>query len=212
VKAIGEKTTIVLAGAFNPAILTPPWVATHGLGYASDREFAIEMLAPVGGTGVPRFNFDGLSYSAAYNVVTAYVPLVEPARCSQAVDVFAKILEQLPHTPVAGLGFNFAFQVDGPSAEFRALATPCVPMEESFGEGSTVAARKWGNIVKWEDALVSVECDLAGDQATVSFNFHHSTASAQAAVAVLRTDGVYEKHMARAVAAASALTGQQLET
>lgn len=210
-KAIGDKTTVVLAGAFNPAILQPKWVAVHGLGQPENQDFQVEMLAPIGGAGPARFSFDGFSYSAAFKAVTLYLDGAALAQCQRSVLAAAKILSQLPHTPVAGLGFNFGFLVEEPSQSLLHLLTTNDAMTDAFPGSPEVVTRRWGNTVQWESALVSVDCELAGGQSSIVFNFHYSTASAGEAESILRSEGVFEKHQARAVAAATALTGQALE-
>jgi hypothetical protein len=211
VKAIADKTTVVLAGSFNPAILTPQWVAVHGLGQPAGQEFQVEMISPVGGAGATRFSFDGLSYSAGFRNVTLHLDGTQPAQCRASLRAAANILAQLPHTPVAGLGFNFAFSVDEPPDELLSLLTTHDGMTDSFPIAPEVVARKWGNTVKWNDALVTVGCELVGGQAFITFNFHYSTASAKDAETILRMDQVFENHQERAVAAAEALGGQKLE-
>lgn len=210
-KAIGDKTTVVLAGAFNPAILLPQWVAIHGLGHPAGQDFQVEMLAPVGGTGQTRFAFDGIAYSAGFKNFMLHVDGAQIAQSERAILAVANILNQLPHTPVAGVGFNFGFLVEGPGAALLALMTAHDGLADSFEGDPEVVTRRWGNTIKWEQAIVSVDCELAGGQATVAFNFHYSTDSADAAEQILRAGSVFEKHQQRAIAAAQALTGQQLE-
>lgn len=210
-KAIGDKTTVVLAGAFNPAILVPQWVAVHGLGHPAGQDFQVEMLAPVGGTGQARFAFDGIAYSAGFKNFILHVDGALLAQSERAVVAVANILSQLPHTPVTGIGFNFGFMVEEPGAALLALMTTHDGLTDSFDGDSEVVTRRWGNTVKWEESIVSVDCELAGGQAIVTFNFHYSTDSASAAEQALRGDGVFAKHQQRAITAAQALTGQQLE-
>lgn len=210
-KVIEEKTTVVIAGAFNPAILRPQWVAVHGLGYPENHEFQVEMLAPVGGAGSTRYNFDGFSYSAGFKSVTLHLKSTDFAQCHKSLLGVANVLTQLPHTPVAGLGFNFGFVVEDPPAELLALLATHDEMTDSFAGDSEVVTRRWGNTVKWEGVLVNIDCELAGGQATIAFNFHHSTTSANEAEKILKTDGVFEKYFERAAMAAKALTGQDLE-
>jgi hypothetical protein len=211
VKAIGDRTTVVLAGAFNPAILVPQWVAIHGLGHPAGQDFQVEMLAPVGGTGQARFAFDGIAYSAGFKNFMLHVDGTQIAQSERAIGAVANVLSQLPHTPVTGIGFNFGFLVEEPGAALLALMTTHDGLTDSFDGDPEVVARRWGNTVKWEQAIVSVDCELAGGHAIVAFNFHYSTDSANAAEQILRAGGVFEKHQQRAVAAAQTLTGQQLE-
>lgn len=210
-KAIGDKTTVVLAGAFNPAILVPQWVAVHGLGHPAGQEFQVEMMAPVGGTGQARFAFDGIAYSAGFKNFVLNVDGAQVAQSERGVVAVANILSQLPHTPVTGIGFNFGFLVEEPGAALLTLMTTHDGLTDSFDGDSDVVMRRWGNTVTWGQAIVSIDCEFAGGQAILAFNFHYSTDSAKAAEKVLRADGVFGKHQQRAIVAAQALTGQQLE-
>src|SRR4051812_38105477 len=55
---VQDKLTIVLVGSFNPAILTPQWIARNALGYPEERQFQVELLTPVAGIGgMPRYSF-----------------------------------------------------------------------------------------------------------------------------------------------------------
>lgn len=211
-KVITDRTTVVLVGAFNPAILQPNWIAVHGLGYAPEQEFQVEILSPVGGVGPNRFSFDGLSYSAGYRNVTLHLEGSTPEQCARAATATAKVLELLPHTPVNGLGFNFGFSVDEPSNDLLALLSQHDALLDSFGAEAEVATRRWGNTLKWQDALVSVDCEMAGHQLVIQLNFHYGTASASEARAILQRDNVVEAHRTQAIASARALTGENLET
>ena len=210
-KAIGDRTTAVLAGAFNPAILNPKWVAEHALGHQPGQDFPVEMQAPIGGPGNPRYTFDGFSYSAGFKSLILHLEGGQVGQCQRAVTGLANILGQLPHSPVTGLGFNFAFLVEAPTAALLALMTSHDAMTDTFPSAAEVVTRRWGNSVTWEQALVNIDCELAGGHATITFNFHYSTTSAAAAEAILRTAGVFEIHQQRAIAAAAALSNQDLE-
>jgi hypothetical protein len=211
VKVIEENTTLVLAGAFNPAILTPKWVAVHGLGYSDSQEFQVEMLSPIGGALPSRFSFDGFSYSAAYNLMTLHLKKADLAQSQRSIGAMAEILSKLSHTPINGLGFNFGFLIEEPTETLLQLLTTHDPMTDSFSEDAEVVTRKWGNVIKWENSLVSVDCESAGGQVTLFFNFHYSIRSAMEAEQILREQNIFEKHLERAVVAAKALSGQDLE-
>lgn len=210
-KAVGNRTTVVLAGAFNPAILRPQWVAVHGLGHPEGQEFQVEMHAPLGGAGSSRYMFDGLSYSVGFKSIMLHLEESDLAQQDRALEALANVLHQLPHSPVSGLGFNFAFLVEAPTQQLSELLTARGIMADSFPGATEVVARRWGNTIAWEDALVNVDCELAGDHVMIAFNFHYSVSSAASAEQILRAANAFATHQERAVAAASALSGQQLE-
>ncbi len=212
-KVIADRSTVILAGSFNPSILSPTWVAVHGLGTPAGQEFAVEMLAAVGGGGAsPRFRFNGVDYQPGFANLTLNVDPSNIETGVVAARTAAKILGQLPHTPVNGVGFNFAFVTDEPQEELLRLLSVHDVLSDSFPGDSEVVVRRWGNSLTWEQAIVNVDCELAGGQATITLNFHYSTASAGAAQQILSAEGCYAKHWERALAAAQALSGEQLET
>lgn len=209
-KAIAEATTLVLAGSFNPAILSPQWVARNALGYAKDTEFQVEVLTPVGG-GQNRISFGGISYAPGFRAVTLFLDSSNAELSDKAVRAAAAVLSQLPHTPINGLGFNFSFRVSEPSERFLSLLTDSDHLNDTFATADVVT-RKWGNTLSWDGTLVSVECELAGGEGSISFNFHHSVDSAAAAETVLRTENKFATLWDHAVAAARAICDQDLET
>lgn len=211
VKAIADKTTVVLVGSFNPAILVPQWVAVHGLGYPPGQEFQIEVLTSIGNVGPTRYSFNGLSYSADYRRVTLFVGASQAFEPERAVSAAASILEKLPHTPLKGVGFNFGFAVDDPSDALLSLLSVHAGMADKLENGAEVVTRRWGNTVKWGEALVSIDCEFAGGQASVAFNFHYSTESAIRAAEILKAKDCFQIHQTKAIEAARVLTGQELE-
>lgn len=202
---IEDKTTLVLAGAFNPAILQPQWVARHVLGYAQGQDFQVNLTAPISGIGLPRFEFGGLSYSPALGGLTFFLDSTDEAKSNRAVAAAADILQELPHTPVSGVGFNFAFEVDEPGAELTSLLSSSSLLIESFPGAINVVSRRWGNKLRWDDALVTVDCETSGANVIINFNFHHSIDGARGAELLLRTEDLFGNSLVRAREAAASL-------
>lgn len=210
-KVIADRTTVVLVGAFNPAILQPNWVAVHGLGFSPEHQFQVDMLSAIGSGSPSRYTFEGISYSAGFRNFTLHLGDSSKEDCVKAVMATSKILQQLPHTPVYGLGINFGFLVSQPSEQLLGLLTEHDALLGSFEPMPDVVTKRWGNTLKWNDSLVSVDCELAGGQVTVTFNFHYEAASASAAQSILERADIIEVHRQCAVSAARALTGEDLE-
>ena len=208
-----EKSTIVLAGAFNPAILTPNWVAKNALGYEKDRAFQVQVLAPVGGAiGVAhRFSFDGISYSPTLQNVMFYLDGKNIDECDRAAKVAARILDELPHTPILGVGFNFGFVVKDPSPALLDLLQGSAELAGAFPGGAQVVSRGWSNALTWLDSLVTIQCHFDGSIVNIDANFHHGVIAATDASLVLKKADSYKAHLNAALAAASALSQQDLE-
>lgn len=210
-KVIADRTTVVLAGSFNPSILKPEWVGVHGLGIPAGQEFAVDMLAAVGSGMPPRFRFGGIDYSAGFANFSLLIDPSNAAGGELAAKTAGNILGQLPHTPVSGVGFNFAFTSEEPHAVLTELLVAHDALTNSFPGDAEVVTRRWGNSLTWGESLVNIDCELAGGHATILLNFHYSTASAGTAQQILMTEGVFAKHWEQALAAARALSGEDLE-
>jgi hypothetical protein len=211
-----DKLNIVLVGAFNPAILTPKWIAQNALGYGPDQAFQVEFVAPVTGFGgVPTFTFDGIAYSPSFQSVTFHLANSNTMEARQRVlSVVVSILSKLPHTPVQGVGLNFGFTVPNPTAQLQALAKAHDELSEALSNGESdgeIVARSWSNTVTWKGALVTMQLLASGPSVSIDANFHYNASSAAAAVEALQGDGVYELHFNAAVAAATSITGQELQ-
>lgn len=209
---IQDKLTIVMAGAFNPAILTPQWIAKNALGYAADQQIQVEMMAPmVGYSASPRFTFDNISFAANYQSLTFFLANLSPAGVARVCHTAGALLEQLPHTPLGGIGFNFGFKVESPSADLLALLCVHDGMTVAFGDDASVVNRGWSNTIRVNDSLVAFQCQLDGADVSIDVNFHHNVASAVEAAALMRKADIYAEQLATVVEAVKALTGQELE-
>jgi hypothetical protein len=92
----------VVAGRFNPAILSPSWIVAHGV--LPEGEFEGSNLL---GTNIIQYTLGGLTWQPTLNKleVTANDDVSDPG------EFVAKVLELLPHTPIAAVGSNFAIPV-----------------------------------------------------------------------------------------------------
>ena len=112
-KLLGDQTTLVLAGAWNPAILSPNWIGRHVLRLPPGNAFQVEMVLPVQGQGgASRFSFEGISITPAQEALIFHISPDDAGMVAKSFDVAKRILEMLPHTPVAAMGVNFSYQVD----------------------------------------------------------------------------------------------------
>ena len=194
-----EHTTLVIVGALNPVILTPPWVRQHGLALQAGEDFPVELQASlIGGQGPPRLKFDGINYTATSRNLTFLLAESSLEECAKATKCASLIFSELRHTPVQGVGFNFVFASEETPKPLVSLASNNGSLRDNFGEASEIVARRWANLVKWDDAVVTVEVELDNDGAKIKFNFHYTTESAEVASRILGPDDVYQKHLTKA--------------
>lgn len=209
-KQIEDRATIVGVGAFNPAILTPQWIAKYGLDLQPNEQFNVEMLAPVVGTAQPRFGFLGLSYAAGPRNFTFYVKNNDVESGNKSVEVFAKVLTELKHTPIEGIGFNFAFEFKSNETS-KALLVESDGLASVFSDDASIASKRWGNSILWEDTVVNIDCEAVGEDVRIAFNFHHEILSVDQAIKLFQIEGLYKKHFDKALEAVKAIAQEELE-
>lgn len=213
-RLLPEKSTLVVVGAFNPAILNPGWIAKNAMGLAEDRPVQVEMLTPVNlvvSAPPTRYVFDGISYSVTSQRLAFHFEGLDEAGAVKVVRVVRRIFELLTHTPVNGIGFNFGFSADRPSEKLRALLATDVSLLDFFGENASIAIQKWANTIQAGDELISVACAFDSESLSVDVNAHRNLSDAAGLIAALADDQVFSSHLAKAKALAVSLNEGDLE-
>jgi hypothetical protein len=185
------ETSLVVAGAWNPAILTPAWVLNYGLGRPDSQEpVQIAMLA---GQGVvfdfPRYTLPEFSYIVRPDTLIIVPPAQTAAEFPALEDAAAAMLENLPHTPVNGIGHNFEFRDANPEAGALTVFTEASQgvADHAPGDWAPVGTMinssfRWGEGA----AIANVQRQFDGTNIIVKFNFHHPIATVEQALQVLR--------------------------
>lgn len=192
IKIIEERTTLVIAGAWNPAILQPAWVAREAMGQA-DVNFQVGMQVPVGDPTQPvRVSFEGIAYTAAPNAVAFFLRPEDLGQVQKTVTIAAKILELLPHTPVSGVGFNFSYQIEEPAAVLLGTFDKGADVAAVLADEQAEAVQgNWGATIKTAGKLLTVTASIEGGAVAFSFNAHYEVKTAQAAANQLKVEGLY---------------------
>lgn len=196
-KLLGDQTTLILAGAWNPAILSPNWIGRHILGLPSGSVFQVGMLLPVQGqAGAPRLTFEGLSMTAAPDALAFHITPEDAGTVAKTFDVAKRILETLPHTPIAAMGVNFAYQVD----HLQGQLSNTVDWADSVSDllvddpEAKVIDRQWQVGIAAMGHMVNVGYRADAQGGTISVNHHYEVeGSAAKAAAYLAAVGLFEQ-------------------
>jgi hypothetical protein len=187
------ETSLVVAGAWNPAILTPAWVLRFGLARPDSQEqVQVAMLA---GQGVvfdfPRYTLPEFSYIVRPDTLII-TPPAQTTAFAIIEDVAAAMLENLPHTPVNGIGHNFEFRDANPQHGALTVFTEASQgvADHAPGDWATVGTMinssfRCGN----GTTFANVQRQFDGTNIIVKFNFHHPIATVEQALQVLRGQG-----------------------
>jgi hypothetical protein len=199
---VSSETSLVVAGAWNAAILTPAWVRQYGLGLPPGEQALVQVFLPaVRGAlfELPRYVFDEFSFVVRPDALVV-IPRDGTAQSLElAEDSVAKILIALAHTPVTGIGHNFEFRSLSPTPPQLAVFTQarqdlidCMSADWSAVGVSIVSSFK----NPADTVQINVHRQWDGGAISVKFNFHHAVATAEQAAAVLAGSNDYAR-MAR---------------
>lgn len=125
-----ESISIVLKGAFNPAIFSPAWMRSEKLiGETEYKAASVDLIT----RELTIFSTAWLRVQAQLD--TLQISTVESDEYERARDVAIGILRSLPHTPVAALGINreVHFAVESPD-QWHSIGDALAPKQ--FWESS----------------------------------------------------------------------------
>jgi hypothetical protein len=121
---IPSETSLVVAGAWNAAILSPAWVQKYGFESKVDERVQIFVPAALGAIlEFPRYVVGNLSYSIRPDALVVTPQDMAEGTLRLAEDFVARMLKALRHTPVNGVGHNFGFQDAAPQPEMLSVFT-----------------------------------------------------------------------------------------
>ena len=189
---VPQETSLVIAGAWNPAILTPPWVMSHAMEGQDPNAQMVQAFFPAGLNGafeMPRFAMPGFQYSARMDALILLPGATAEESYALVEGVARSALRHLCHTPIGGLGYNFEFRDGAPRPEWLGVfgdsQLDLVDASEGLDVTRTTLATSFSN----GTALVNVQRYTEGHELIVKFNFHHQANDARSALEVLGERG-----------------------
>ncbi|WP_313807286.1 hypothetical protein [Sphingobium sp.] len=168
-----RQPTIVIAGAFNPAIFSLSWIANILFDVPEGQDVEGVMVQDMGQAN-PRSYIGKVGVSADANRLSVFIDDLSSETLATAERVAVNAARNLPHTPVGGYGINFQFlepDIDAQVADMFALADH----PERIGQvlQTTVASA-----IQFEDAVVlNLSRGLNGGDLIATFNFHAELAN-----------------------------------
>ncbi len=109
-------------------------------------------------------------------------------------DVVGRMLKTLVHTPITGVGHNFAFQDVAPRSAALSAFT-AANSDLTVPDGWRASASSVSLTLKSDDKNVYINIGRTFDagQVTVRFNFHHPVSSSTEALGVLEGQNNYPR-------------------
>jgi len=192
-----SETSLVISGAWNPAILTPQWVLRHGLGKSLDGTNHFQAFLPAG-QGVifefPRYVLEDLTFNARPDALVIVPTATQQDRISIVEQAAAKMLHELRHTPVGGVGHNFEFREPNPQPQQLQVFTDCRQdladeMPDGWQPTSATVISSFTNAIN--TVVINMQRHFDAGSVIVKVNFHHPIATVDQALQILRGENGY---------------------
>ncbi|MFA6962939.1 MAG: hypothetical protein WC205_19455 [Opitutaceae bacterium] len=181
-----ESWSLVIPGSWNRQILTPAWLGGAGEVTTSQDigvEVAIDDI-----TAPRRILFEELILEVASARLVLKPQTINDEVLKRIQNIATKILEKLPHTPIRGLGVNFAYRESEPTDKLKALF--------NFTDSTSVAAEEWTvqsstvqrELVKNNQVLNFRASYMRDNSVEFLANYHFEAKSSRAAIEALVFD------------------------
>ncbi|MEX2287996.1 MAG: hypothetical protein WD648_12960 [Planctomycetaceae bacterium] len=184
-----QSKDIVVAGRFNPYIITPQWLAEQGV-CAIDGDFELEFAFAVEARkAIVHFVADGVKWHVTDSRLT--LSTTDPTRDPSAIAV--AVMEKLPHTPVSAVGNNFHFKCDRRdwSGGHSQLNGKGFEELRAYGEPISIS---WSSLLQQSGVRVQIKFEESADHIEVHTNHHRDAGNcAQACQAAREFQSDFEK-------------------
>lgn len=186
-KIVGDSVTLVIAGAWNAAILSPIWVAKFGLNLEGQIPVTITAPMPAGAAinAPTSFKLPKLTYAVTQNSLILTPVGTDPEALELVHSAAKGILAALPHTPILGLGFNAAFEAENSEPHLNAFSVAQEDVIGAVPDEWTAAANSVRTSLSNDNSFLNVEKIFDSGAVRIQLNFHHPVTTAESAIALL---------------------------
>jgi hypothetical protein len=173
--------SVALVGHWNPMIFTPSWVIGR---LTSSKQINLEYLlgSP---TPAPGLQFDDIRLGFSNGTLVVSPTATEDALVQRVELVAVNVLNELPHTPLSGVGVNFAFLV--PAPEGRLAKVFSLSDQGHLADARVVVHNTQIKRRLLQDDII---CNLSmtwtnEDRVRIDLNYHADVANPEAAAKFL---------------------------
>lgn len=165
---------MVIVGVWNPAILSPEWVAKHIYDLAEGAEVPGTIELPMVRGAPARVKIRSVTYVTERSRLVLLPEDTSEDRLNEAETFARKTLDVLRHTPVSALGFNFEFRGAAEEQDVAdTFADATSELVANLADHPTVGERRVGLTATRDLGQVSINEFLLADSFRVRFNFNY---------------------------------------
>lgn len=169
-----NRWSCVVAGRWNPAILTPKGIATHI--FKKEGEIPLEVLVPLDAQGPPLIRIEGLNVAASFKRLAMDCEKSNLESLDNARKYCCNAIDALPLTPLTAAGFNLRFDLNEPDDEF--INSLKLPLDDKISEQQlTIEGREIHRSVQWNNGLINIQvARIKADSYNILLNFDKQSA------------------------------------
>ena len=166
-----RKPTLVLTGAWNPAIFQLGWIAKFLFEIPEEKQIrANSVLTGTGPTDAKEIVYiDNIGLSVSSGRVEIYVNSLSEDDFGQAEQLVSRIVDVLPHTPVNALGVNFNFSEPEPSDDLQDKLTTKDDIHKKF---KILGQELRVSLDIFEGCTLNLNRVMLNVEAVLDFNYH----------------------------------------
>ncbi len=177
-----RKPTIVMLGAWNPAVFHPGWMGLNIFGIPAGTQIRLRVLKNMSdGKEIVFIEGTGVGYYVDNSRFEIYPDRSMVANLETIGGVVQKIVELLPHTPFGDIGVNFLFFEDEPDVDLLDKLTSNDRLDNYF---DIIAEEIISHIREDASCQLNFKRVSSADQVQFDFNYHHSVSSLESIHAI----------------------------
>jgi hypothetical protein len=186
------RPTLVIIGAWNPAIFQAGWCAEHLFDVPPGEQVRTAAVL----TGMPPKEityFDPVGIGVSTSRLELFANGIGDTPKDRVEATAIRILETLPHTPTGALGVNFFFVDNDPSDELIDSFNTADALRENY----SINSRELSVGIDVEHATLNFTRALSKSVVSFNFNYHIENLSALGEHSEIR--GIVQKYLSHAL-------------
>ncbi len=194
---VPERTSLVLLGIWNPAILNPGWLAqrVHDVPVGEQVQVQVEQVLMGAAQSPPSFTVSGIKYTPARNRLEIRPTAITQENITLAQRAAVRLLNLLPHTPIAAFGQNFEFVENHPTPEQLAIFEAGNDLAERCDFEFETVRTQLTSSIQFENRVLNLQRSNQGGQLNLNFNFHYDANSAEVAIEKMANEGLFWENL-----------------
>ncbi len=179
-----EGWNVVVIGHWNRAIFLPAWISGR---LTDEKDIGLELLVG-GGEQMFRLSFDSLALLVSKDRLQLGVAKATPELMRSALAAAHRVLSDLSHTPISGVGINMRFRCEEPDGKlidaFRTSDLTAIGDYTERPVESTMIRRA----LQISGYALNFEATLNEGKVILDFNYHFPATNIAEGLAALSTD------------------------